>query len=293
MSLILARHKSDSGFINVASEDGQSWISLSDTYESMPILSLLDNVDKETIKEIIKNKGGVEISSEFLNCAPTVAGDHCDIWGAGLNYRVHANDLEVEQPTSGPGSYFRPNGCLISNGDDIVLPTQSHRVTAEAELGLVIGKKCKNVAKEDWRSVVSAVTTVLDITAEDVIRENPRYIPWAKGFDTFCSIGPTLVPLDRFTDDTIGQLRVSTIRNGQTIATALVSDMRYDLGYLVSHFSAGRTLHAGTIICTGTPGAAVIKDGDTVEAVVESVGHLSHEVIKAENSATKGNHRTC
>jgi len=281
MSLILALKKYGSGFVKYASEDGQTWVPLSDTYESMPILDIVRNADKKEIKEI-SNNNGFEISSEFLKYAPTVAGDGCDIWGAGLNYRVHANDLEVEQPNSGPGSYFRPNGCLISNGDKIVLPAQSQRVTAEAELGLVVGKKCKNVAKEDWRSVISAVTTVLDMTAEDVIRENPRYIPWAKGFDTFCSIGPALVPLERFTDDEICQLRVSTIRNGQTVATALVSDMRYDLGYLVSYFSAGRTLLPGTIICTGTPGAAVIKDGDTVEAVVESVGHLSHEVITAK-----------
>jgi hypothetical protein len=85
MILILAHQKYDSGFINFVSEDGQRWIQLSDTYESMPILNLLHNVDKETIKEIVKHKGGVEISSEFLNCAPTVAGDGCDIWGAGLN----------------------------------------------------------------------------------------------------------------------------------------------------------------------------------------------------------------
>lgn len=284
MSFVLARQKSKTGFINFVSEDGQSWMPLPGTYKTKSILGLLEKGEQKTISKFMEDKNSKKISPEFLNCAPTVVEDGCDIWGAGLNYRVHANDLKVEQPGSGPGSYLRPNGCLISNGDDILLPSQSQRVTAEAELGLVIGQQCKDVAREDWRSVVAAVTTVLDMTAEDVIRENPRYIPWAKGFDTFCSIGPTLVPLDRFPDDRIAQLRVSTIRNGDTIATALVSDMRYDLGYLVSHFSAGRTLNPGTVICTGTPGAAVITDGDDVEAVVEFVGHLSHEVKASKQS---------
>src|SRR5699024_7663064 len=98
----------------------------------------------------------------------------------------------------GPGSYLRPGSCLIDNGQDIELPPQSERVTAEAELGLVIGVECKNVGRDEWRSVVAGVTTVLDMTAEDIIRENPRYIPWAKGFDTFCSVGPQLVTMDEF-----------------------------------------------------------------------------------------------
>ncbi|EWC61946.1 5-carboxymethyl-2-oxo-hex-3- ene-1,7-dioate decarboxylase [Actinokineospora spheciospongiae] len=210
--------------------------------------------------------------------APTVADGGADIWGAGLNYRKHSQDLETTQPTSGPGSYLRPNGCLIDNGAHIELPTRSERITAEAELGLVLGTGAKDVRREDWRSVVAAVTTVLDMTAEDVIRENPRHIPWAKGFDTFCSIGPVLVTVDEFTDADLAGLRVSTVRNGETIASATPADMMYDIGFLVEYFSAGRTLRPGTVICTGTPGAAVIRTGDLVEAVVDGVGALSHPV---------------
>ncbi|MCW3017731.1 MAG: hydrolase family protein [Solirubrobacterales bacterium] len=201
-----------------------------------------------------------------------------DIWGAGLNYRRHSEDLNTEQPKSGPGSYLRPNGCLIDNGQPIVLPPQSRKVTAESELGLVIGTRCKDVWHGDWTSVVAGVTAVLDMTAEDFIRENPRYIPWAKGFDTFCSIGPQLVTLDEFEESGLESLRVSTVRNGEVIASALVSDMKYNLGYLVEYFSAGRTLRPGTVICTGTPGAAAISRGDVIEAVVEHVGTLTHPV---------------
>ena len=177
-----------------------------------------------------------------------------------------------------PGSYLRPANCLIDNGRSVQLPTQSKRVTAEAELGLVIGTRCKNVPRSDWRSVVAGVTAVLDLTAEDVIRENPRYIPWAKGFDTFCSVGPVLVTLDEFTDEDVKDLQISTIRNSELIASATPSGMKYDLGHLVEYFSAGRTLDPGTVICTGTPGAAVIISGDTIQAVVQNVGTLTHPV---------------
>lgn len=213
-----------------------------------------------------------------LATAAPVADPDADIWGTGLNYLRHSADLDTAQPTSGPGSYFRPTSTLIGNGGHIELPTQSKRVTAEAELGLVISRTCKNVTRDDWRSVVAGVIAVLDLTAEDVIRENPRYIPWAKGFDTFCSLGPVLVSLDEFSDDALDAIGITTVRNGEKIASATPAEMKYDLGYLVEYFSAGRTLRPGTVICTGTPGAAVISPGDVVQAVVEHVGTLTHPV---------------
>jgi 2-keto-4-pentenoate hydratase/2-oxohepta-3-ene-1,7-dioic acid hydratase in catechol pathway len=288
MTLTFACKQTDFGFVNLVSQDGQYWKELSHGYQSTPLFELANAVREEGEDAILSHVRGDFLSSAFLASAPSVAGDGGDIWGAGLNYRGHAHDLDAAQPVSGPGSYLRPKGCLIPNGADIVLPPQSARVTAEAELGLVIGRKCKDVPQEHWRSVVVGLTAVLDMTAEDVIRENPRYIPWAKGFDTFCSIGPALVPLAPFDDSDIKGFRVATVRNGETVASAPVCDMRYDLGFLVAHFSAGRTLTPGTVICTGTPGAAVISDGDRVEALVESVGHLSHHVIAARAVGQEG-----
>lgn len=235
--------------------------------------------DLDELSESLQRHGdGLEAVTFDDRVAATVADRGPDIWGAGLNYRGHSEDLNSPQPVSGPGSYLRPANCLIDNGGHIELPTQSKRVTAEAELGLIIGTKCKSVARESWRSVVVGVTTVLDLTAEDVIRENPRYIPWAKGFDTFCSVGPILVTLDEFTDDALKSLHISTVRNGEPISSGTPSEMKYDLGYLVEYFTAGRTLEPGTVICTGTPGAAVIAAGDTVQAIVEQVGTLTHPV---------------
>ncbi|WP_229402502.1 fumarylacetoacetate hydrolase family protein [Micromonospora okii] len=274
-----ARRQTPTGHEILVGHDG-GWTPLSDI-EGFPassrLVDLLDDSRLQELARLLDRPPALAAADLRLDEAPTVI-DAGDIWGAGLNYHNHSRDLDAEQPVSGPGSYLRPRSCLIDNGGRIELPTQSKRVTAEAELGLVIGKECKNVPRASWRSVVAGVTAVLDMTAEDVIRENPRYIPWAKGFDTFCSVGPQVVTLDEFDDVTLKSIRVSTVRNGEVVATALTSDMKYDLGYLVEYFTAGRTIAPGTVICTGTPGAGVIRSGDSIESVVEGVGTLSHTV---------------
>lgn len=204
------------------------------------------------------------------------------LWGIGLNFAGHADDLAVEQPTGGPGSYFRPNTTIIGNGDEILLPEQSKRVTAEAELGIIIGLNCKNVTKDDAREMIFGYTTILDMTAEDLIRINPRYIPRAKAFDTFCSIGPWVVTPDEVSD--LSSLSISTVVNGITIATSEVSAMMYDPYWLISFYSQGMTFEPGDIIFTGTPGAGVIQDGDVVEAHIPGVGRLRNRVCRAPRS---------
>jgi 2-keto-4-pentenoate hydratase/2-oxohepta-3-ene-1,7-dioic acid hydratase in catechol pathway len=264
----------------VFASQGDGWVNLADMggFGSSPRLTDLfdESCRKDLSTRLDSLPAGTRTDADLAAAATILDGG--DIWGAGLNYRGHSEDLNAEQPASGPGSYLRPGNCLISNGQQIKLPVQSKRITAEAELGLVIGTEAKDVKRDEWQSVIVGVTAVLDMTAEDAIRENPRYIPWAKGFDTFCSVGPQLVTLDEFDDPSLASLRVSTILNGAVVATALVSHMKYDLGYLVEYFTAGRTLSPGTVICTGTPGAALITPGDSVMSVVTSVGTLTHPV---------------
>ncbi|HEX8305909.1 MAG TPA: fumarylacetoacetate hydrolase family protein [Jatrophihabitans sp.] len=278
----LARFESGASGSDIAVGHHDKWFRLTSLQGYQNVTRLGDIAGKRQLRELTESVeqqvDHLAPASLDLEIAATIADRDTDIWGAGLNYRRHSDDLNSQQPGSGPGSYLRPTNCLINNGGHIELPLQSKRVTAEAELGLLIGTSCKNVSRDSWRSVVAGVTAVLDMTAEDVIRENPRYIPWAKGFDTFCSVGPVLVTLDEFSDDAIESISITTVRNGETIATATPSDMKYDLGYLVEYFTAGRTLEPGTVICTGTPGATVINPGDTIQAVVEHVGTLTHPV---------------
>lgn len=277
----LARTSPDRGPVEIVVSHGGNWLPLNGLPGYAEVSRIADLVGERKLRalaEAVERHGGDLSPVDFDPATSSPVADRdADIWGAGLNYRRHSEDLEAQQPASGPGSYLRPGGCLIGNTDHIELPAQSERVTAEAELGLVIGTACKNVKRDEWRSVIAGVTCVLDMTAEDAIRENPRYIPWAKGFDTFCSIGPVLVTLDEFPDG-FDAVRISTVLNEETVASATPTSMKYDLGYLVEYFTAGRTLAPGTILCTGTPGATVISPGDTVRSVVEGVGTLTHPV---------------
>ena len=222
----------------------------------------------------------IVITDQTVRNAKCVIGSEGIVWGAGLNYKTHSNDLDTLQPNSAPGSYLRPRNSLINNGEPIVIPSQSSRVTGEAEIGIVIGKSIKNQPLDKWTGNVAGLTTVLDMTAEDVIRENPRHIPWAKGFDSFCSLGPVVVSLDEFTSDSLEQLLVETRTDDGSIRTGVSSSMKYGMPFLVNYFSQGRTIPAGSVICTGTPGALALEDGMTVSASVSNVGRLTHPVVK-------------
>ncbi|MGH7883772.1 MAG: fumarylacetoacetate hydrolase family protein, partial [Candidatus Dormibacteraceae bacterium] len=218
--------------------------------------------------------------------APTIADHEVEfgplyrdppkLWGVGLNFRRHADELNVKLLNEQPGSYMRPNTTLIGNGDFIQLPSDVGRVTAEAELGVVIGKRCRNVPLSDARSVIFGYTCVLDMTAEDLIRRNPRYIPVAKAYDTFCSVGPWLVTEDEIED--LDAVSIATILNGSVHAENTVSSMTYRPYWLVSHYSKIMTLEPGDIISTGTPGATVIHNGDVVGARINGIGNLVNYV---------------
>ena len=184
------------------------------------------------------------------------------IWGIGLNYAEHAGDLDEAAPAEEPASFMRPDTTIIGPGGEIKLPRQSERVTGEAELGIIIGREAKHVTEEEAPSVVAGFTTVLDMTAEDILRKNPRYLTRAKSFDTFFGFGPQLV-----TPDEVGEieaLEVSTVLNGEPRRTNSVSNMTFSPWSLVAFHSEVMTLLPGDIISTGTPGAVVLQDGDTL-----------------------------
>src|SRR5699024_9160451 len=107
------------------------------------------------------------------------------IWGIGLNYTEHASDLNEVSPNSEPASFLKPNTTIIGQDDLINIPYQSHKTTAEAELGIVIAKKCKNIDVKSVQDYIAGYTTIIDVTAEDILQRNPRYLTRAKSFDTF------------------------------------------------------------------------------------------------------------
>ncbi len=205
------------------------------------------------------------------------------IWAVGLNYEKHAADVSAEIPEE-PASFMKPDTTIIGSGDYIEIPYQSEETHAEAELGIIIGKECKNVDREDWLSVVAGFTTTLDMTAMDLIRRSLRYLTRAKGFDTFFAFGPQLLTPDEIDD--LMDLRISTVLNGEVRASNVVANMAFPLDFLVSFHSRVMTLCPGDIIITGTPGGVNIRNGDIVECRISGFEPLVNHVRDPEVSTS-------
>lgn len=198
------------------------------------------------------------------------------IWGIGLNYQDHAADLKEKAPSTEPASFMKPITSIIGPGDTIEIPHQSERTTAESELGIVIGKTCKDVSEAEAIDYVAGYTTIIDMTAEDILEKNPRYLTRSKSFDTFFSVGPELVTVDEV--DNVDDLKVATVINGSVHRENVVSNMTFTPWNLVSFHSKVMTLKPGDIISTGTPGAIHIQDGDEVECRIEGFTSLTNKV---------------
>jgi 2-keto-4-pentenoate hydratase/2-oxohepta-3-ene-1,7-dioic acid hydratase in catechol pathway len=245
--------------------------------EGVDLLSLLASGSFYELKEAYDRgevRGG---ASSQLSYAPLYRRPR-KIWGIGLNYVEHAGDLSESAPADEPASFMRPDTTIIGPGEEIVLPVQSERVTTEAELAVVIGREAKDVPEEDVPSVVAGFTTVLDMTAEDILRRNPRYLTRAKSFDTFFSFGPELVTPDEIA--ALEALEVSTVLNGEVWRSNTVSNMTFSPWWLVSFHSRVMTLLPGDVISTGTPGAVVIQEGDVAECRITGFEPLSNPVIR-------------
>jgi 2-keto-4-pentenoate hydratase/2-oxohepta-3-ene-1,7-dioic acid hydratase in catechol pathway len=198
------------------------------------------------------------------------------IWGIGLNYVEHAADLSEQAPSTEPASFLKPDTAIIGPGDPIRIPPQSQRTTAEGELGVVIGRECKDVDEADASSVVAGFTTIVDMTAEDILEKNPRYLTRSKSFDTFFSFGPELVTVDEVDD--VDALEVATIHNGQVHRRNVVANMTFRPWWLVAFHSRVMTLLPGDVISTGTPGAVHIRSGDTAGVQITGFRELTNPV---------------
>lgn len=197
------------------------------------------------------------------------------IWGIGLNYRDHAQDLNAVYPDE-PASFIKGDHTVIGPGDTILLPPESQRVTAEAELGVVIGRHCRRVSEAEALEYVAGYCLILDMTAEDILQKNPRYLTRSKNFETFFSFGPELVTPDELPD--VLTLQVGTYNNGKLHRENVVANMQFPPATLISFHSHVMPLLPGDIISTGTPGAVVIEDGDVAECRIAGMGALRNPV---------------
>jgi len=192
----------------------------------------------------------------------------------GRNYREHAAELGNEIPKE-PLVFLKAPTSVIAPGEAIRIPPQSQRVDFEGELAIVIGKRATKIGPdEDVRAYIRGYTIVNDVTARDLQKPDGQW--WrAKGFDTFCPIGPLV------TDevDPVAGLRLETKLNGELKQHGATSDFIFDIPTLLRHITAAITLLPGDLIPTGTPsGVAPMQPGDRVEVSVEGIGTLSNPV---------------
>lgn len=201
------------------------------------------------------------------------------LWGIGLNYADHAADLAERRPDE-PASFIKPGTAAVGPGGPIRLPPreQSERVTAEGELAVVIGRTASEVDVETTPEVIAGYLPVIDMTAEDILERNPRFLTRAKSFDSFLVLGPWLVTIDEVDD--LADHRVRTVVNEQVAAENRIANMHFSPAELVAFHSWVKTLVPGDLISTGTPGAHPIEPGDDVAAEVEGIGRVEAPVVR-------------
>jgi 2-keto-4-pentenoate hydratase/2-oxohepta-3-ene-1,7-dioic acid hydratase in catechol pathway len=188
----------------------------------------------------------------------------------GRNYRAHAEELGNEVPAE-PMLFFKPNTSVIGPGDTIVRPPQSQSTSFEGELAVVIGSIAKNVAAERASEVIFGYTIANDITARDLQKTDGQWAR-AKGFDTFCPLGPWIE-----TELDPADLRVTTELDDKLVQDGTTADMVFSVGEIVEFVSAIMTLLPGDVLLTGTPaGVGPMVAGQTVSVTVEGIGTLTN-----------------
>ncbi len=191
----------------------------------------------------------------------------------GRNYADHAAELGNEIPDD-PIIFLKPSTAVVGPRDPIVYPAQlSERVDFEGELAVVIGRLCRQVPPERVGEVIFGYTCANDVTARDLQAKDGQWAR-AKGFDTFCPLGPWIE-----TDIDPADLELTTIVNGEIRQNSRTSLLLHDVTALVAYVSAVMTLLPGDVLLTGTPaGVGPLKDGDEVSVTIESIGTLTNGV---------------
>lgn len=191
----------------------------------------------------------------------------------GRNYAAHAKELGNEVPKE-PLLFFKPPSSIVGPGGAVVLPRESERVEHEAELGVVIGRRVRKVARAQALAAVYGYTCVCDVTARDLQKKDGQWTR-AKGFDTFCPTGPWIE-----TELDPSDLEVKCTVDGVVRQLGRTSQMMFDVASLVSYVSAAMTLEPGDLIVTGTPeGVGPLAPGNRVVVAVEGIGELGIGVV--------------
>jgi 2-keto-4-pentenoate hydratase/2-oxohepta-3-ene-1,7-dioic acid hydratase in catechol pathway len=232
---------------------------------------ILPLADGETIESFpnLRTDSPIPVSDVDLLAPVTPSKVVC----VGRNYKEHAAELGNKMPDE-PLLFLKAPSAIIRNGDAIERPPQSQQVEHEGELGVVIGKRARNLGDDDDPlSYVLGYTCVNDVTARDLQRKDVQFTR-AKSFDTFCPVGPFIVDgLDPL------NLIVTTRVNSVVKQNGCTADMAFSVPFLIKYIANIMTLNPGDLIATGTPaGVSPMKDGDVCEVEIEGIGVLRNSV---------------
>ncbi len=202
----------------------------------------------------------------------------------GLNYRDHAEEQGSDLPTA-PLLFAKWSNALIGPGEPIVLPPESSQVDYEAELGVVIGRTGRRVAERDALDHVRGYVCVNDVSARDLQFADGQ---WTRGKspDTFCPVGPRLVPREEVEDPQ--SLAIRCLVNGEVLQDSTTANMVFSVAEIIAYVTRTVTLVPGDLIATGTPAGVgvfrdpqvLLQDGDEVTVEVEGLGQLTNPVTK-------------
>lgn len=192
----------------------------------------------------------------------------------GRNYAEHAAELGNDVPAE-PLIFLKPPSSLLAPGEPVVYPSLSQRVDHEAEIAVVIGKRCRFVDEEDAAAYIFGYTVANDVTARDLQKGDGQWTR-GKGFDTFCPVGPWVD-----SDYDPANRRVKATVNGEVRQDGNTDWMIFPIARVVSYISQFCTLEPGDLILTGTPaGVGPVHAGDTMTIEVEGLGAISNGVIE-------------
>jgi len=195
----------------------------------------------------------------------------------GLNYRDHAHELGLAIPEE-PVLFLKPPTAIIGPGESVICPRESSRVDYEAELGVVVKDRTRDISPEEAPDHILGYTCANDVTARDLQKKDGQWTR-AKSFDTFCPVGPWIE-----TDLDPGDLLIQSYLNGERRQSSRTSQLIFNVHELVSFISGIMTLEPGDLIITGTPaGIGPMKPGDEIEVRIEGIGSLKNVVQKADN----------
>ena len=203
----------------------------------------------------------------------------------GLNYRDHASEAEMQVPAS-PLLFAKWPNALIGDGMPIVLPSQALQTDYEAELGVVIGHAGRNIAVDEALDYAAGYICANDVSSRAIQFADGQ---WTRGksFDSFCPVGPAMVPAAEIDDPQ--QLRIRCLVNGKTLQDGSTSDMIFSVAEVIAHASNGILLLPGDLILTGTPPGVgfartppiYLEHGDEVTVEIEGIGRLTNPVTRA------------